>query len=128
MWEYLVKKVGLTNPQKEGTQTHASSPVRGSHSENPVEMHSEKEIPGTTLSGGEKKAEHRRILHCPACEEIMELQEMGAVEIDVCPTCGGVFLDRGELQTLTGYDLKTGQALEDDSHYILYTPRGLKDY
>ena len=58
----------------------------------------------------------------------MELQEMGPVEIDVCPGCGGVFLDRGELQTLTGYDLKTGHPLEDDSHYILYTPKGLKDF
>jgi hypothetical protein len=107
---------------------HASAPVRGSHSENPVEIHSDREIPGSTLTpSGGKPEEPRRVLRCPVCESMMELQSMGSVEVDICPNCGGVFLDRGELQTLTGYDLKTGD-LHDDSHYILYTPGGLKDY
>ncbi|MCB1305794.1 MAG: zf-TFIIB domain-containing protein [Leptospiraceae bacterium] len=94
-----------------------------------MHLHSDREIPGSTLKASEHGHEQpRRILHCPLCEEIMELQELGPVEIDVCPKCGGVFLDRGELQTLTGYDLKTGQHVEDDSHYILYTPKGLRDF
>tara|TARA_Y100001937_G_scaffold90686_1_gene122761 strand:+ start:67571 stop:67960 length:390 start_codon:yes stop_codon:yes gene_type:complete len=129
MWEYLVKKVRPSRPQKEGTDFHASAPVRPSHSENPVELHSDTEIPGSTLSStGKSRPEKKRYLHCPVCEEIMEIRQMGPVEIDVCPSCKGVFLDRGELQALTGYDLKTGQKLEDDSHYIIYTPKGLEDF
>lgn len=94
-----------------------------------MELHSDTEIPGSTLSStGKSRPEKKRYLHCPVCEEIMEIRQMGPVEIDVCPSCKGVFLDRGELQALTGYDLKTGQKLEDDSHYIIYTPKGLEDF
>lgn len=38
----------------------------------------------------------------------MELNSIDGVEIDVCPQCGGIFLDDGEFQNLTGIDPGTG--------------------
>jgi len=38
----------------------------------------------------------------------MELNTIDGVEIDVCPQCGGIFLDDGEFQSFTGIDPGTG--------------------
>jgi len=41
--------------------------------------------------------------HCirPSCDQaLMERIEVDSVEIDKCPTCGGVWLDPGELELL----------------------------
>ena len=39
-------------------------------------------------------------MHCPKCHgEMMEVRKEH-VHIDVCRQCGGVFLDRGELESL----------------------------
>lgn len=37
---------------------------------------------------------------CPACCQPLEKQHQSKVEIDLCPGCGGVWLDRGELEQL----------------------------
>ena len=45
----------------------------------------------------------RPLLSCPSCSNEMERREHGfasQVMIDVCPSCRGVWLDRGEIQTL----------------------------
>ncbi|MEM7091843.1 MAG: zf-TFIIB domain-containing protein [Actinomycetota bacterium] len=40
-------------------------------------------------------------MQCPLCiETVLEPRFHGPVEIDVCPKCKGVWLDRGELQKL----------------------------
>lgn len=40
-------------------------------------------------------------MRCPACEETrLTLAERQGVEIDYCPDCRGVWLDRGELDKL----------------------------
>ncbi|MFH1177595.1 MAG: zf-TFIIB domain-containing protein [Acidobacteriota bacterium] len=36
-------------------------------------------------------------LHCPKCGETMEQTRLEGVEIEVCPDCGGIYLDAGEL-------------------------------
>jgi Zn-finger nucleic acid-binding protein len=36
-------------------------------------------------------------MKCPRCSVETQLQKSHDVEIDACPKCGGVFLDRGEL-------------------------------
>jgi Zn-finger nucleic acid-binding protein len=38
---------------------------------------------------------------CPRCSNELRAQRREGVEIDVCPQCGGVWLDRGELDRLT---------------------------
>ncbi len=43
-----------------------------------------------------------RALKCPACGEVMFVAEYRGVEIDTCGSCGGVWLDGGELEALAG--------------------------
>jgi len=39
-------------------------------------------------------------MHCPKCGQTLSTEQCGAVEIDVCPSCKGVWLDVGELGTI----------------------------
>jgi hypothetical protein len=45
----------------------------------------------------------RRKLHwrkCPKCGSDMEVETISGIEVEKCPSCGGVFFDRGELEQL----------------------------
>lgn len=39
-------------------------------------------------------------MQCPACRQGLVALELDAVEVDWCAGCGGVWLDRGELELL----------------------------
>ncbi len=39
-------------------------------------------------------------MKCPVCDDQLRSLERNGVEIEMCPTCKGVWLDRGELDTL----------------------------
>ena len=39
-------------------------------------------------------------MKCPACELDLQMTERSGVEIDYCPACRGVWLDRGELDKI----------------------------
>lgn len=39
-------------------------------------------------------------MKCPACQETLTMTERQGVEIDFCPKCRGVWLDRGELDKI----------------------------
>ncbi len=40
-------------------------------------------------------------MQCPACEDsVLSMTERQGVEIDYCPKCRGVWLDRGELDKI----------------------------
>lgn len=39
-------------------------------------------------------------MKCPACQETLTMSERQGVEIDFCPKCRGVWLDRGELDKI----------------------------
>ena len=39
-------------------------------------------------------------MKCPACEETLVMADRQGVEIDYCPKCRGVWLDRGELDKI----------------------------
>lgn len=70
-------------------------------------------------------------MKCPVCETVdLRISERQGVEIDYCPTCRGVWLDRGELdkiieraaQVETGYNVpvqtekrKRGEWVSDDT-------------
>ena len=43
------------------------------------------------------------IAKCPSCEIAMEVQNYEDVMIDACPSCRGVWLDRGELQKIIAH-------------------------
>ncbi len=41
-------------------------------------------------------------MNCPVCKEPMIVLELDEVEIDHCISCGGIWLDAGELELLIG--------------------------
>ena len=43
-------------------------------------------------------------MECPRCRDDLEARHQGGVEIDVCRRCGGVWLDRGEMDKLVYED------------------------
>lgn len=50
-------------------------------------------------------------MKCPLCpDDILEPTYHRGIEIDVCPGCRGMWLDRGELDRLLGDDLVTDSA------------------
>lgn len=49
-------------------------------------------------------------MNCPACTNInLLMMERQGVEIDYCPTCRGVWLDRGELDKIIERSLTEGR-------------------
>ena len=39
-------------------------------------------------------------MHCPKCGQKLATENYGPVEIDVCPSCRGLWLDANELETI----------------------------
>ena len=39
-------------------------------------------------------------MKCPSCDETLLMSEKNGVEIDYCPKCRGIWLDRGELDKI----------------------------
>ena len=54
-------------------------------------------------------------LSCPNCSTSMTLSNRLGVEIDQCPRCKGVWLDRGELEKVANM-----QNRYEDEHYQKY--------
>lgn len=44
-----------------------------------------------------RKLKELHWLHCPKCGQKMEVSHLEVVEVEVCPACGGIYLDAGEL-------------------------------
>ena len=47
-----------------------------------------------------QRAQAGHALRCPRDGDAMVERSHHGVSIDVCPTCGGIYLDRGELELL----------------------------
>lgn len=41
-------------------------------------------------------------MECPVCGERLRTAEKYGVEIDICPGCQGIWLDRGKLEAIVG--------------------------
>ena len=50
------------------------------------------------------------LLMCPNDNAAMQTLERGGVQFDMCPTCRGVWLDRGELEKLMAAANEEGRA------------------
>ena len=50
------------------------------------------------------------LLMCPNDDAAMQTMERGGVQFDMCPTCRGVWLDRGELEKLMEAATADGRA------------------
>lgn len=56
-------------------------------------------------------------MNCPVCDQVrMREVEKDGVMIDVCPSCKGVWLDRGELEKIT-QGLREEQRYYDSKEY-----------
>ena len=53
-------------------------------------------------AAADRKALHH--LHCGKCGGKMDTTTFKGVEIEICPDCGAVLLDAGELESLAGSD------------------------
>ena len=63
-------------------------------------------------------------MKCPICDIDMRIAEREGVEIDYCPQCRGVWLDRGELEKLiaqvesAGYGERGRHDRDDDDWFL----------
>lgn len=63
-------------------------------------------------------------MKCPNCEETLVMTERQGVELDYCPKCRGVWLDKGELDKiiersaseLSSQNLKQNERNRDKQH------------
>ncbi len=59
-------------------------------------------------------------MKCPTDDTVLQIAERQGIEIDYCPTCRGVWLDRGELDKIIDRSaaleapLRPGGRLDDD--------------
>lgn len=60
-------------------------------------------------------------MNCPNCSETLVMADRQGVEIDYCPKCRGVWLDRGELDKIiersASYDGSSNERYEGDNKY-----------
>ncbi|MDQ3548416.1 MAG: zf-TFIIB domain-containing protein, partial [Chloroflexota bacterium] len=75
---------------------------------------------------------------CPKCQASMRVMERNGVTVERCTECGGIFLDRGELErlsraegeynerTYTGYR-RDDDDDDDDDHKRGYSERDTRD-
>lgn len=47
-------------------------------------------------------------MKCPVCQAELKIADRSGIEIDYCPTCRGVWLDRGELDKIIERALQEG--------------------
>lgn len=48
-------------------------------------------------------------MKCPNCNETLLMTQRNNVEIDYCPNCRGIWLDKGELDKLLEFDERRGR-------------------
>lgn len=49
------------------------------------------------MSEALKKSKRKKDLTCPRDHALLQVQEVGEAELDICGTCGGQFFDSGEM-------------------------------
>ncbi len=54
---------------------------------------------------------------CPICNENLLLSEKQGIEIDYCPKCRGIWLDRGELEKLVERSSDDARHFPDRDHH-----------
>jgi len=59
----------------------------------------------------------KNTMKCPTCNTELKMSERSGIEIDYCPLCRGVWLDRGELDKIierSGIESISPQKHNDD--------------
>jgi len=66
---------------------------------------------------------------CPVCDNVdLKMAERQGVEIDYCPKCRGVWLDRGELDKIIEFSAPRGDAREERRPGGFINDRDDRDY
>lgn len=52
-------------------------------------------------------------MKCPNCESLLIMSERQGIEIDYCPNCRGVWLDRGELDKIIEKSMSAEKTQQD---------------
>ena len=55
---------------------------------------------------------------CPVCNVDLNMSERNGVEIDYCPKCRGVWLDRGELDKIIERNSDNKQSYDRPNNYF----------
>jgi Zn-finger nucleic acid-binding protein len=56
-------------------------------------------------------------MDCPVCGERLKEIDRAGVMVDICPSCKGIWLDRGEIDKIIGVEAKQGNVVRDhDDH------------
>lgn len=63
-------------------------------------------------------------MNCPACSKPLQMTERQGVEIDYCPQCRGVWLDRGELDKIIERSAQVRRDDDDDDDRRRYPAPG----
>jgi Zn-finger nucleic acid-binding protein len=64
-------------------------------------------------------------MKCPSCNETLLMSEKRGVEIDYCPNCRGIWLDRGELEKIMEHSADHYSKRENyDNDYKQYGKSG----
>ncbi len=68
-------------------------------------------------------------MNCPTCNTELKMSERSGIEIDYCPQCRGVWLDRGELDKIIERSLTESmpQQKRADANNIRYNDREKHD-
>ncbi len=75
-------------------------------------------------------------MNCPVCNETLLLSEKQGIEIDYCPKCRGIWLDRGELEKIIERSNEVTRPFDssdrrekkydDDEHHYKYKDKDYK--
>lgn len=65
-------------------------------------------------------------MKCPNCDETLVMSDRNGIEIDYCPNCRGVWLDRGELDKIIERSTQYSPGRETAREYKDYS--GSDDY
>jgi Zn-finger nucleic acid-binding protein len=56
-------------------------------------------------------------MKCPNCNVSLVMTDRSGIEIDYCPDCRGVWLDRGELDKIIERSTPSTKSFEQDNHF-----------
>lgn len=65
-------------------------------------------------------------MKCPSCNETLLMSEKNGVEIDYCPNCRGIWLDRGELDKIMEHS--ANHYSKKENYEKDYKQYGYKEY
>jgi Zn-finger nucleic acid-binding protein len=66
-------------------------------------------------------------MRCPICNVILLMSDRQGIEIDYCPKCRGIWLDRGELEKIIDRSMNTGNKQDQSQDYNRQNSRGNRE-